>query len=430
MAVFGADDSVESYCATVWDLLSRNVSYEAWDVGRRGIEQYPDAPELLVAAGAALMKLDRAAEAEQYVAKAAALRPSSPIAWNNLGLSLRNQNRVREAIECFRKALSLDPGWARAHYDYAFALLLSGDYRRGFEEYEHRWAANGLERPGDNEPAMRERSWRGEDLADKGILLYAEQGLGDAIQFLRYVAPLKAKGAEVFLEVQPVLRGLARWLRPCCEVGSGDALPAFDLQCPLMTLPLIFQTTPGTIPPPAVFSINLDTQRKWSARINSRGQLNVGLAWAGNPENPMDDRRSTQLRTFDCLFNLPTVRFFSFQVGPRAAEIEDGRYSGAIEDLRSGLTEITETAAALMQMHLVITVDTMVAHLAASLGLAVWLLLAFAPDWRWLLGREDSAWYPSIRVFRQGAAGDWAGVAQAVRNALIDRIADGVRAGR
>ncbi len=151
--------------------------------------------------------------------------------------------------------------------------------------------------------------------------------------------------------------------------------------------------------------------------------MNVGLVWAGNPENPMDDRRSTQLRTLKCLLDNPKARFFSFQVGSRAHELEEARYPGLIADLRPELTDITETAAALLQMHLVITVDTMVAHLAASLGVTVWLLLPFAPDWRWLLEREDSAWYPSIRLFRQRTAGDWSGVAETVRDALAMRVA-------
>ncbi len=422
MALMGADghtNSAESWSSTVWDLLGRNAYQEAWEVCRRAIAQYPDAPELLVAAGAVLMKLDRAVEAEQYVARAAALQPESPVIWNNLGLSLRNQNRVAESLQCFEKALSLDPGWARAHYDRAFALLLSGDYRQGFSEYEHRWEANGVERPGDSDPAMRERLWRGEDPRNKRVLLYAEQGLGDTIQFLRYVASVKARGAEVVLEVQPALRELARRLSPGCEVRDGDAAAtAFDLHCPLMTLPLIFGTTPETIPPPAVFSIQQELQQKWRARIPVREARNVGLVWAGNPENPMDDRRSTQLRTFERLLSQPKVRFFSFQTGSRVAEIEDERYRELIEDLSSELNAAIDTAAALMQMDLVITVDTFVAHLAATLGVPVWLLLPFAPDWRWLLDREDSPWYASIRLFRQSTAGDWAGVAERVRKAL------------
>ncbi len=412
----------ESWKDKLLRLMESGAHGEAWAVCQRAIAQHPDSPELLVSAATVLMKLDQAAEAERYVAKAAALRPHSPVIWNNLGLALRNQNRLAESLECFERALRLDPDWARAHYDRAFSLLLAGDYGQGFREYEHRWRANDLERPGDSEPEMRRRLWSGEDPKGKRILLYAEQGLGDTIQFVRYVAPLQARGAHVALDVQPELRGLVRWLLPECEVGDGDATAAFDLHCSLMTLPLNFLTTPETIPPPAVFLFPEAMRTKWKAKTFSGDQLKVGLVWAGSPENPMDDRRSTHLAAFEPILSDDVLRkkarFFSFQVGSRAPEIAQARYRGTIYDLNPELNAATETAAALAQMDLVIAVDTFVAHLAASLGVTVWLLLPFAPDWRWLLEREDSPWYPSIRLFRQSVAGDWAGVIARVRDAL------------
>lgn len=395
---------------------------EAWSVCQRALAEHPRSPELLVSAAAVSMKLERAGEAERYVARAAALRPKSPVVWNNLGLALRNQNRIPESLECFERAIKLDPNWARAHYDRAFAFLLTGDYAQGFVEYEYRWQANGVERPGENEPAMRERLWKGEEPKAKRILLYAEQGLGDTIQFVRYVAPLQARGAEVVLEVQPMLRGLMQWLRPPCKVGDAETLPVFDLHCPLMTLPWVFGTSMETIPAPARFAVPEEMRDKWRAKIPARNQLNVGLVWAGSSENPMDDRRSTHLREFEPFLKDATlqdsVRFFSLQVGARTEEREAAPNGDLIYDLCPELTDARETAAALLQMDVVIAVDTFVAHLAASLGVRVWMMLAFAPDWRWLLDREDSPWYPTVRLFRQSAAGDWAGVAVRVRNEL------------
>ena len=404
-------------------LLAAKQWSAAREVSRLAVEAHPSSPDLLVSAAMALMKLDRAAEAEQYVLKAAALLPASPVVWNNLGLALRNQNRVSEALGCFEKALRLRPDWERAHYDRAYSLLLTGDYDHGFEEYEHRWGANELVRPGENDPGMRRRLWRGEDPKGKRVLVYSEQGLGDTVQFGRYVALLQARGAEVVLEVQAALRQLMTGMRPECEIGNGEvASLAWDFHCPMMTLPLSFGTTLATIPPPAVFHVPEAIRCKWKDRITETDELTVGLVWAGNPENPMDDRRSTTLSALRPVLGTGVLgegtRFFSFQVGERAAELQADPYRGLICDLSCELSEATDTAAALLRMDLVITVDTFVAHLAASLGVTVWLLLPFAPDWRWLLGRDDSPWYPSMRLFRPRAAGDWTGVAELVHAAL------------
>ncbi len=308
-----SSDGEQRRPADLWqNMVSKDMELqandEAWAICQRELSERPESPELLVSAAAVLMRLDRAAEAEQYVARAVALQPNSPILWNNLGLALRNQNRIADSLRCFDKALALDPDWPRAHYDRAFALLLAGDYEQGFREYEHRWQANGTQRPGDDEPDMRKRLWGGQTVANKRILLYAEQGFGDTIQFVRYVAPLQARGAEVVLEVQPALRGLMRWLRPECEVGNGNVSAEFDLHCPMMTLPLAFKTTRETIPRPAAFEIPEAVQAKWQAKIASGNRLKVGLVWAGSPENPMDDRRSTHLGTFEPLLSDPILR--------------------------------------------------------------------------------------------------------------------------
>lgn len=412
----GAEKRPVDWMLVISQLLESPGAAEAWRVCQSALLEHPTSPELLISAAMALMKLDRAVEAEQYVARAAALCPQSAVIWDNWGIALRNQNRIGESLACFEKAIKLDRAWARPHYDRAFSLLLAGDFEKGWPEYEYRWGAHGLERPGDNEPAMRDRVWKGQEVKGTRLLLYAEQGLGDTIQFVRYVAPLQTGGAEVVLEVQPALRGLMQCLRPECEVGMGDGLKPFDLHCPLMTLPLIFGTRLETVPPPAVFEVPSEVQVKWKQKLPAGDRLKVGLVWAGHPENPRDEFRSTHFQTFAPLLEderlREKVQFFSLQVGARTIESE------LIYDLRPELTSATETAGALLQVDLVIAVDTFVAHLAASLGIRVWVLLSFSPDWRWLLEREDSPWYAPMRLFRQRAAGDWAGVAARVREEL------------
>jgi hypothetical protein len=412
-------------CRSVESLMAESKYDEAWTVCHRALTDFPQSAELLVSAAALRMRQDRAAEAEKFTERALAIKPDSSILWNNLGLALRNQNRLAESLDCFERAISLARTTgeaARAHYDRAFALLLGGSYREGFRDYEHRWRANGMERPGDRESEMLQRLWRGENIVGRRILIYSEQGLGDTIQFVRYAALLIAQGAHVILEVQPVLRGLMGWLQPECEVGSGEGAARFDYHCSMMTLPLNFETTLETVPPPAILSIPSEMLAKWQAKIVADGHFKVGLVWAGSPENPMDDRRSARLAALHLLLSDPdcrkSVRFFSFQVGPRAADLDRDPYRDTLRDLSADLIAATETAAALKQMNLVITVDTFVAHLAATLGIKVWVLLAFSPDWRWLLEREKSPWYSSVRLFRQSAAGDWEGVVERVCDAL------------
>ena len=415
------NDSWQDLNTSVLDLMASHRYREAWQVCEAALNEFPSNVQLVVNAGAILTHLGRPAEAELYMARAAALQPDSPVIWNNLGCCLRNLNRIPESIECFDHAIRLDPRRARAHYDRAFSLLLSGDYPNGFREYEHRWETYGMRRPGDRDPAMRARLWRGQDIAGKRLLVYAEQGLGDSIQFLRYIPVLESRGAHVILEMQPPLRGLAQWLNADCEVGTGNPFLEFDYHCPLMTLPCILGTTLESIPPPATFSVPDEACERWRAFVPRDGLKNVGIVWAGNPENPMDDRRSTELSTFQPLLKNERLRIFSFQVGPRARELSNFR---GIVDLAPKLTAVTETAAALLQMDLIVTVDTLVAHLAASLGREVWILLAFAPDWRWLLEREDSPWYPTVRLFRQPSPGNWPAVSGALelisqRNSVV-----------
>jgi hypothetical protein len=293
-------------------------------------------------------------------------------------------------------------------------LLLRGELREGFEKYESRWRLETLPPRGFPAPL-----WNGEDLSGRTILLHAEQGYGDTIQCLRYVPQVAARGGWVVLEVPKELLGLARRLP---EVGQllarGDALPRFDLQCPLFSLPRAFATTIETIPAQVPYlSAEPEAIARWRIRLGERPGLKVGLAWAGSPQHRNDARRSIAIETLLPLLRLEGVRWFSLQVGERAADLAR-LPGGLVTDLSPDLIDFAETAAVIGNLDLVIAVDTASAHLAGALGRPAWVLLRARPDWRWLLEREDSPWYPSLRLFRQHRPGDWEEVVRRVAAAL------------
>jgi Glycosyltransferase family 9 (heptosyltransferase) len=301
--------------------------------------------------------------------------------------------------------MTLDP---LPRYRRAIAGLLAGSYAQGFADYDARWEAGHIPRPADTDAAIVGPEWRGGNLQGKRLLLHAEQGAGDSIQFLRYVPLVAALGPQIVLEMQPSLRGLAEYFRPQCTVGTGVPLGRYDLHCSLMSLPALFGTTIDTVPAPARFDLPTDLCERWRTQIPKSETRNAGLVWAGNPEHSRDAHRSIGLGRLLPLIGRKDVRFYSFQIGEQSPII----------DLAPQLTSFLETAAALQRMDLVITVDTAVAHLAGSLGIEVWLLLPFAPCWRWMLDRQDTPWYPSMRLFRQTFAGDWDSVIQRVIESL------------
>jgi hypothetical protein len=305
------------------------------------------------------------------------------------------------------------PPDARQRYQDAITALSAGHYAEGFAAYDARWEAAGIPRPAKTDAAIVGPEWRGSRLTGKRILLHSEQGIGDSIQFLRFVPRVQAMGPEIVLEVRPALRDLVRSLHPSCTVGNGVPQGRYDLHCSLMSLPAVFGTTIDSVPPPAEFHLPAAACERWQGRIPQSGRRNVGLVWTGNAEYSEDARRSMAFeRLLPLLKTNKSAHFFSFQLGPYAG-------SGLkIVDLAPQLTSFVETAAALLQMQLVITVDTALAHLAGSLGLPVWLLLPFAPSWRWMLDRSDSPWYPTMRLFRQTARGDWDSVIRQVTQLL------------
>jgi tetratricopeptide (TPR) repeat protein len=386
---------------------------------RRALELKPDWAEAHNSLGNALTAQSRDDEAIECFERALALKPDYADAHNNLGVALQKQNRIAGALLSYHRCELLRPDHADLHLNMALAYLVAGDFTNGWREYE--WRYQSKARPARKLP---QPLWTGEDLAGKTILLHYEQGFGDTLQFMRYAPLVAARGARVVLEVQPALARLAATLNGAAQVvAAGEALPAVDFQCPLLSLPERFGTDLASIPANLPYLTPEATAvARWRGEIGDAPALKVGLVWAGNAKHQNESQRSLELERLMPLFELPRTSWFSLQVGERAGDLAR-LPAGNIVDLSRGLTDFAETAAAIANLDLVVAVDTSVVHLAGALGRPVWAMLAFAPDWRWLLGREDSPWYPSVRLFRQARPGDWDSVIARVREALAIRAA-------
>jgi hypothetical protein len=342
--------------------------------------------------------------------------PDNPQLLSNLGLVYRDSGDLARAEQYFRRVCAARPDDPAAHFNLAVTLLRAGRLREGFQEYEWRWQVAQFA------PQRREFSqalWRGELLSSgssiegRRILIYGEQGAGDAIQFVRYAPLVRNAGGEVILEVLPHLERLMSWLDGGYPVVNAlTAGVEFDVQCPMMSLPQRFGTELDSIPPPAHFSIPAGPRAKWAARLRTEHK-GVGVVWATNPSYLNNAARSVPPGEFLPLTRLASVQCWSLQVGPAAAETP-----GGMVNLSEELVDFAETAAAISELDLVITVDTAVAHLAGSLDKPVWLLLPYTADWRWLLGREDTPWYPGMRLFRQTRPGEWGDVVARVTKDL------------
>ena len=344
--------------------------------------------------------------------RALALKPDYSEAYNNLGNTRRSQGNLVEARKCHEQALALNPDNVEARWNLSLVELLTGDFAAGWRDYEIRTRRKNAPR------RFPEPLWRGEPLNGARILLHAEQGLGDTLQFLRYVPMVQGAGGEVILDVQPsLLRLVAELPGIVTVVATGDPLPPFEWHCPLMSLPAAFQTSIDSIPAQIPY-LHVPAEAKKSADSLAWPDegLRVGLVWSGNPLFPEDRLRSIPLCGFAPMLALHGVRFFSLQMGPVASQLD--QVGEPITDLQAAIADMADTTALIEKLDLVITVDTAVAHLAGALGKPTWVLLPFAPDWRWLMEREDSPWYPTMRLFRQSGFGEWAPVLERVRGRL------------
>ena len=390
----------------------------------RAIVLKPDYADAHNNRGSALSEQQRLEEALASFERATALKPDNAEYHNNLAVALDDLRRLPEALVSYDLALKLAPDRGDIQHNQAMCRLALGDYAAGWAQYEWRWRTQQM--AGRRElPAPL---WLGhERLESCTILLHAEQGLGDTLQFCRYAADVAALGAEVILEVQPGLERLMARLEGVDRiVVRGQPLPPHDFQTPLMSLPLALGVAPDGRSEPYL-SADPAEAAAWAARLAPEG-LRVGLCWAGGirPDRPVanriDARRSLSLEVLRPLADAPGVSFYSLQKGPPSVELARAEARGwggpEIVDLTAELKDFADTAALVAGLDLVITCDTAVAHLAGALGKPVWILNRFDTCWRWLVGRDDSPWYPSARLFTQTAPGDWDGVVARVANEL------------
>ena len=406
---------------------------EAIEAYTKALSINPDHAEVYNNLGAALKAQGKLDEAIEAYTKALSINPNYMDAYNNLGNVLHDKGMIKEAMEAYTKVLVLNPHHADALWNQSLSLLLSGDLTKGFKLHEYRWdVEGGLKKFRRNFP---QPLWLGkEDINGKTILIHSEQGLGDTLQFCRYIELLANQGAHVIFEVQKPLMRLLQNLKGASDlIEKGSPLPAFDYHCPLLSLPLAFQTSLESIPTQNPYiSIDQTLRDRWKHTLGERRALRVGLVWNGGfrANQPelwyANNRRNIPLELIVQL-NRADVDFYSLQKG-EPAESEFKRrapelwQSDNLFNFMDDVEDFADTAGLISQLDLVIAVDTSTAHLAAAMGKPVWLLNRFDTCWRWMLHREDSPWYPTLTLFRQPSFGDWESVIQKVRDRLDELV--------
>jgi tetratricopeptide (TPR) repeat protein len=400
---------------------------EQWDAALasydRAITLKPDFAEVHFNRGVVLHELGRFEEASSSYTKAVAVRPEYAEAHSNRGNALTELNHLAEALASYERAVAINPNYAPAHFNWAIALLLAGDLERGFREYEWRWKNEAGSVINEKREFQRPLWLGAESPAGKTILLYGEQGLGDTIQFCRYAKLLADLNARVILEVKAPLRNLLSNLEGVSEVvAKGGELPGHDFQCPLLSLPLAFKTTLASIPSPGRYlSSDAPKMGYWQARLGRKVRPHIGLVWSGNAQQRNDHKRSIPLEAL--MAALPAkFQYVCLQTDVRDSDRQVLPGHRNILNFGDEL-DFEHTAALCECLDLVISVDTSLAHLSAALGKTTWILLPFNPDWRWLLDRTDSPWYPTAKLYRQPRIGDWTGVFKQVSHDLIDSFA-------
>lgn len=384
--------------------------------------------------GNALRRAGRPLEAVTAYRMAVEINPRDADAHNNLGAALQESGKTADAEHALRTCLAINPNHPDAHWNLGLALLSLGRWREGWVEYE--WRRHLREDAG-QQRNFPQPVWQGSPLPGRHLLILCEQGLGDTIQFIRYVPKLVEMGARVTVECQPKLRPLLQCLQNqnVKVIARGEPLPNFDMHARLMTLPHILGSTPDDLPNVVPYLTVNETRIAHFAQLlspppsdppqsatgNRQSQMNVGLVWQGNPAHKGDRFRSIPLNLFSPLATIPNVRWISLQKGPGSDQIA---LNPALNLLQwSDPTDTTaeallDTAAVIKNLDLVITVDTSLAHLAGALGVPVWVAMPLAPDWRWLLDREDTPWYPTMRLFRQRHPNDWTDVIATLTESL------------
>ncbi|MDE1150729.1 MAG: tetratricopeptide repeat-containing glycosyltransferase family protein [Azospirillaceae bacterium] len=413
------------------------LRHDSGDLGRAmdcfeaALAADPNDPQAHNNMGHLLQIENRLDDALSFFDWALALRPDYPEALNNAGVVLQMQGRLVEAITHYRHAVALRPDYAAAHKNLGMTLLAAGQLEEGWREFEWRWQDNQLaaaRRP------FTQPQWLGEPAAGRTLLIHAEQGFGDSLQFCRYVSLVAERGLRVVLEVPlPLVRLMERLPHVERVVAHGQPLPPFDLHCPMMSLPLALGTRLDSIPVlPSYLTVDPAESETWrrllAAEAPGDNRPKVGVVWAGaaRADTPdvavADRRRSMGLAALMPLFDESCVRFVSLQKEPSEMVVPP-----SLGGLIDTVVDFADTAALISNLDLVISVDTAVAHLAAAMGVSVWLLNRFDSCWRWLRHRDDSPWYPGLRQFRQSRFGDWGGVVKNVRTALNIQFPTGTK---
>ncbi len=379
---------------------------------RRAIAIDPGQGDAAIELTAAIDSASATVELHRWARRALALVPGSVMARSNLGRAELGLGHLADAERSFGEAIRLMPDLAEAHFNRATPLFLLGRTEDAWDEYEWRWRIDRFEKP----PSAAPR-WSGEPLAGRRLLVHEEQGLGDTLQFVRYLPLIASEPGSVSLLCNPRLVRLLRGSFPDVAISPKPAIPDHDLIVPLLSLPRALGRTRGA-PPPAPYLL-----RPESARIETSGRLKVGLVWAGSSTHPRDQDRSIPLEQLRPWFDEPDVAWFSYQVGPRQSDIAELGLEARLPDLGRLQPDLYEAARVLAGLDLLITVDTAACHLAGALGFPVWLLLAQVPDWRWGMTGATTSWYSSMRLFRQPERGAWQPVIREVRAALAEALA-------
>lgn len=395
-------------------LLRKNCLAEAVECSNRALELDPSFVPAHVTLAQVLLIQNKLEEAAQSCEKILQLEPANVSALTCLGVARTRQRRAWEALAALEKAVHHNPHDSDAMINLAICELLLGRFVSGWKHYEARWTTQMtfcVPR------RFSQPRWRGESFAERTLLLYGEQGFGDTIQFVRYAKLAAERGGRVILECQPALKALLQSAAGVDQVfGYGEPLPAFDFHAPLLSLPAIFQTTVESIPAQARYLRPVSVApQKLSSPPDKR--LKVGLAWCGS-RSQNHDPRPIPFACLEPILALDPVAFYSFQSNAAAEDLRQSTFAGDVIDVSGHLTDFSATAALLDQLDLVISIDTALAHLAGALGKRTWVLLPFAPDWRWALEGETCLWYPQTRLFRQTAFGDWSEAVRQVADHL------------
>jgi len=375
----------------------------------------PDYAEAHSNLGITLQELGQLEEAVKCYEQALAIKQDYAEAHSNLGNTLKELGQLDAAVKCFEKALVIKPDYAEAKWNLSLPQLVTGNFQEGWKNYESRWKKKDFE-PKRHYP---QPFWDGSSLVGKTLFLHSEQGIGDLIQFIRYVKVLSTKTTQIIVECPKSLHRLFSTIPEInVLVTKEETLPLFDFYAPLLSLPSILNTTLKTIPANIPYLLIADHIGTVSPIVSQPRVLNIGIVWAGRPTHKNDKNRSIQLSLFSALTNIQDTQFYSLQVGDRKADLNHEDFASKIIDVGKNLGDYAETATVINQLDLIITVDTSLAHLAGAMGKLVWVLIPFAPDWRWLLERDDSPWYPTMRLFRQPERGNWTAVFNEVHQAL------------